>query len=49
MLKDLRSRAGTPEIVMSDTLDTKNVGSFIFTPIGEKVMAKDVRRSRRTA
>lgn len=49
VLKDLRSRAGTPEIVMSDTLDTKNVGSFIFTPIGEKVMAKDVRRSRRTA
>ncbi len=49
VLKDLRARGGTPEIVPSDAIDMKNVGTFIFTPVAEKVMAKDVRRPRRAA
>ena len=36
-------------MVASDAIDTKNVGSFVFTPIAEKVMAKDVRRPRHAA
>jgi hypothetical protein len=48
-LKDLRARAGTADMVMSDALDTNNVGAFIFTPVAEKVMAKDVARPRRAA
>jgi hypothetical protein len=49
VLKELRARAGTPEIVPSDAIDMKNVASFVFTPVAEKVMAKDVRRPRRAA
>jgi hypothetical protein len=49
VLKELRARAGTPEIVPSDTIDMKNVGAFVFTPVAEKVMASDVRRPRRAA
>lgn len=49
VLKELRARGGTPEIVPSDAIDTKNAATFIFTPIAEKVMAKDVRRPRRAA
>lgn len=48
-LKELRARAGTPDIVPSDAIDMKKVGTFIFTPVAEKVMAKDVRRPRRAA
>jgi hypothetical protein len=47
VLKELRSRGGTPEIVPSDAIDMKNVATFIFTPVAEKVMAKDVRRPLR--
>ena len=48
-LKELRARGGTADIVPSDAIDMKKVGSFIFTPIAEKVIAKDVRRPRRAA
>jgi hypothetical protein len=48
-LKELRARGGTPEIVASDAIDMKNVGAFVFTPVAEKVMAKDVKRPRRAA
>ena len=48
-LKELRARGGTPDIVPSDAIDMKNVGTFVFTPVAEKVMAKDVRRPRRAA
>jgi len=48
-LKELRARGGTADMVASDAIDTKNVGSFVFTPIAEKVMAKDVRRPRHAA
>jgi hypothetical protein len=49
VLKELRARGGTSEIVASDAIDMKNVGAFVFTPIAEKVMAKDVKRPRRAA
>jgi len=48
-LKELRTRGGTAEIVPSDAIDTKNVASYIFTPVAEKVLASDVRRPRRVA
>jgi hypothetical protein len=49
VLKELRARGGTPEIVASDAIDMKNVSAFVFTPVAEKVMAKDVKRPRRAA
>jgi hypothetical protein len=48
-LKELRARGGTAEIVPTDTLDTKNVATYVFTPIAGKIMASDVRRPRRVA
>jgi len=45
-LKELRSRAQSGEIVPSDAIDMNNVSTYMFTPIAEKVMASDVRRSR---
>ena len=46
-LKELRARGGTPAMVPSDALDTKNMGNFIFTPCAEKVMASAVKRPHR--
>jgi hypothetical protein len=46
-LKELRARVGTPEIVPSDAIDMKNVATFIFAPVAEKVKASDVTRPRR--
>jgi hypothetical protein len=48
-LNDLASRRDTPEMIMSDAIDLKNVGAFIFTPVTEKVVARDVARPRRAA
>ncbi len=48
-IKELRARGGTADIVPSDAIDPKNVATYMFTPITEKVMAKDVRRPRRAA
>jgi hypothetical protein len=48
-IKELRARGGTADITPSDAIDTKRVGTFMFTPIKEKVMAKDVKRPRRAA
>ena len=48
-LDDLGSRRDTPDMVMSDAIDLKNAGAFIFTPVAEKVTAKDVARPRRAA
>jgi hypothetical protein len=48
-IKELRARGGTPDIVSSDAIDMKVVATYMFTPIREKVMAKDVRRPRRVA
>ncbi len=47
-LKEMRARGGTAEMVLSDAID-KKVGTFIFTPIAEKVMASAVKRPRRAA
>jgi len=48
-LKELRARGGTAEIVPSDAIDMNDVATFIFTPVADKVMAKDVKRPRRAA
>jgi len=48
-LKELRARGGTAEIVPSDAIDMKNVATYIFTPVAEKVLASEVRRPRRVA
>jgi hypothetical protein len=34
---------------MSDAIDLKGANACVFTPVAEKVMAKDVARSRRAA
>jgi len=47
-LKELRTR-GSADIVPSDSIDMKNVGTFVFTPVAEKVMASEVKRPRRVA
>jgi len=48
-LKELASRRGTADIVMSDAIDMKNVAAYVFTPVAAEVMAKDVARPRRAA
>jgi Domain of unknown function (DUF4286) len=48
-LKDLKSRVGSADMVMSDAIDLNGVGAHIFTPVAEQVQAKDVRRPRRAA
>jgi len=48
-LKDLASRAGTAEMIMSDAIDLKSANGRIFEPVAEKVLAKNVARPRRAA
>lgn len=48
-LAELKARGGTADMVMSDAIDLKNVGAFLFAPVAEKVQAKDVLRPRRAA
>jgi len=48
-IKELRARGGTADITPSDAIDGQKVATYMFTPIREKVMAKDVRRPRRAA
>jgi len=48
-IKELRARGGTADITPTDAIDGKRVATYMFTPIGEKVMAKDVKRPRRAA
>jgi hypothetical protein len=48
-IKELRARGGTADIVPSDAIDMKSVATYMYTPIKEKVMAKDVKRPRRAA
>lgn len=49
VLKDMQSRGGTADMVMSDSIDLKRVAAYIFEPAAEKVLAKDVARPRRAA
>ncbi len=39
-LKELAARVGTPAMVMSDSLDMKGIGAYVFSPIAERVVAK---------
>ena len=48
-IKELRARGGTADITPTDASTGKRVATYMFTPIKEKVMAKDVRRPRRAA
>lgn len=48
-LDDLKSRSGTADMVLSDAIDLKGVMAAIFTPVAEKVWAKNVQRPRRAA
>ena len=48
-LKELQSRVGTDAMVMTDALDLQNLGAFVFSPVAERVQAKDVPRPRRVA
>jgi hypothetical protein len=40
---------GTPDMIISDAFDLPNVGGYIFSPLGERVLAADVQRPRRAA
>ena len=35
-LKELTARVGTPAMVMSDSLDMKGIGAYVFSPIAER-------------
>jgi hypothetical protein len=48
-LKDLRSRTGTADMVLSDAMDPADIGAFLFQPVAEQVQAKNVKRPRRAA
>jgi hypothetical protein len=48
-LKELQKRVGTDDMVMSDAIDMKGIFAATFTPVAERVLAKDVQRSRRAA
>jgi len=39
-LKELSARVGTPAMVMSDSLEMKGIGAYVFSPIAERVVAK---------
>jgi hypothetical protein len=47
-IKELQARGGTADITPSDAIDRKAM-TYMFTPVKEKVMAKDVKRPRRAA
>jgi hypothetical protein len=49
VLKDMQSRIGTDDMIMSDAIDMKTVDARIFTPVAAKVQARDVARPRRAA
>ncbi len=42
-LRELGARVGTPAMVMSETLDMKTVGAYVFSPITERVTAEQVK------
>jgi len=48
-LKDLASRAGTADMIMSDAIDVKGASDRIFEPIAEVVEASAVARASRAA
>jgi hypothetical protein len=46
---ELQKRIGTADMFMSDAIDMKGLLAVTFTPVAERVLAKDVQRSRRAA
>jgi hypothetical protein len=48
-LAELQKRVGTADMFMTDAIDMKGLLAATFTPVAERVMAKDVQRPRRAA
>ena len=48
-LKELQKRVGTDDMVISNAIDMKGIVAAMFTPVAERVLAKDVQRPRRAA
>lgn len=48
-LNELQRRLGTSDMVISDGIDLRGVSATVFTPVAERVQAKDVRRPRGAA
>jgi hypothetical protein len=46
-IRDLQSRAGTADMILSDAVDLTSTDTRIFQPVADAVRAKDVARSRR--
>jgi hypothetical protein len=49
VFKELAARRGSADMVMSESIDLKNASACVFTPVADRVMAKDVARPRRAA
>ena len=47
VMKELASRVGTPEVLMTDAIDMSTLDAPIFEKITERVDAADVRRARK--
>ena len=47
--KELEKRVGTADMFMTDAIDMKGLFAATFTPVAERVLAKDVHRPRRAA
>jgi hypothetical protein len=48
-LNELQKRVGTADMFMSDAIDMKGLLAAMFTPVAERVLAKDVQRPSRPA
>jgi hypothetical protein len=47
--KELQKRVGTDDMFMSPAIDMKGLSAATFTPVAERVLAKNVQRPRRAA
>jgi hypothetical protein len=48
-LKELAARVGTPAMVMSDSLEMKGIGAYVFSPIAERVVAGQANPPRKAS
>jgi hypothetical protein len=48
-LKELAARVGTPAMIMSDSLDMKGIGAYVFSPIAERVVAGQAKLPKASA
>jgi hypothetical protein len=46
---ELQKRIGTADMYMSPAIDMKGLSAAMFTPVADRVLAKDVQRPRRAA